>query len=512
MGLYLGIDLSTQSVSSCVYDSEKMEVLSTVSVAFGKMLEIDNSDMDRESLLVKNNGDKAEQEPMIFLIAIDKMLAKLVAHFNSIGLNIADIKAIQFSAQQHGHVYLNDSFETLLSKLDVNSSLWANMQNTFSYKYAPIWRTSDTVEQARELREAIGGKEAMISTTGSDSPLRFTAAVIKKIFEKEPSVAENTKQVMLISNYLAAIFSSNVNAPIDFGNGSGMSLMNYSEKTWNKTLLESVDKELEQKLNSIDSSLTVAGNINKYFVDKYGFDKNCKIGIGTGDNPATKVISQGDLLSLGTSFVYMKNTSESDRDYSGVSNAMYDGLDNPFTILCRTNGAMIWDKISEIHGKDYKYFHDALVAQQGKYPLLVWQIERESVPLSESVERKTLGDFEQDCKALTLSNLALIEQYASSIFSEQTTELSVTGGPTKDEAIVQIIAELWNCPVHILPTVGASLGAAFMAVSMLEADFDISAAVQKLIIKTVVPIEKDRAAIDNYKAELKEFISRYLIG
>ncbi len=510
MALYLGIDLSTQSVSACVYDSEKMEVVSTVSVAFAKMPELATSQMDRDSLLVKDNGDKAEQDPMIFLIAIDKMLISLVEDFSAKALNMADIKAVQFSAQQHGHVYLNESFETVLNNLDSNIELWANMQNTFSYKYAPIWRTSNTLKQASDLRNAIGGKEAMIKTTGSDSPLRFSGAVVKRIFEAEPNICQNTKYVMLLSNYLAAVFSSNVNAAIDFGNGSGMSLMDYTRKQWDKTLLDCVSSELYCKLASLDSSLTVAGNIGKYFVDKYGFDKNCKIGIGTGDNPATKVISQGDLLSLGTSFVYMKNTSENDRDYSGVSNAMYDGLDNPFTILCRTNGAMIWDKISEIYGKDYKDFHDALVSKRGEYPLSVWQIEQESVPLSTEVERRELGNFEDDCKALTLSNLALIEQYASSIFSESTTELSVTGGPTKDEDIVQIIAELWNCSVHILPTVGASLGAAFMAICMVEKDFDILKARKKLITKTIEPKEQSRVSIDKYKDELKEMISNYL--
>ncbi len=511
MSLYLGIDLSTQSVSACVYDSNKMEVVSTVSVAFGKMSEIANSPMDKDSLLIVNNGDKSEQDPMIFLVALDKMLANLGDDFTSKVLNIADIKAIQFSAQQHGHVYLNDSFEAALNSLDSNADLWASLANTFSYKYAPIWRSSDTVEQANALRESIGGKEAMIKTTGSDSPLRFSGAVVKKVFEADESVAKNTKHVMLISNYLAAVFSSNVAAPIDFGNGSGMSLMDYSKKQWDKTLLDCVSTELKSKLADIASSLTVAGNIGQYFVNKYGFDKNCKVGIGTGDNPATKVISQGDLLSLGTSFVYMKNTSESDRDYSGVSNAMYDGLDNPFTILCRTNGAMIWDKISDIYSKDYKDFHDALVAQRGKYPLSIWQIEKESVPLSQPVERENLGNFDEDCKALTLSNLALIEQYTSSIFSENTVELSVTGGPTKDEDIVQIIAELWNCPVHILPTVGASLGAAFMAMCMSEKDFDIASARKKLITKTVVPKEQDRTLVEKYKILLKEMIKSYLL-
>lgn len=504
MSLYLGLDLSTQSMSASVYNSKTMMVEQEISINFGQMVEIESSKIDKKTLLIPKKEGQAEQDPMIFLMAIDHLLSDLIKL-----IDVQQINGIQFSAQQHGHVYLNNSFKDIVKNLDINKNLWGNLYKTFSYDGAPIWRSCDTEQEANELRMSVGGKEQIIQITGSNSPLRFTGAIIKKNFNHYPEVKKNTDQILLLNTYLAAIFSGNSNPKVDIGNGSGMTLMDYSLKSWNKSLLNEVDHSFEDKLGNLDHPLSIAGNINKYFVDKYGFSSKCLIGIGTGDNPATKVLCQGDLLSLGTSFVYMKNTDIQDRDKSGVSNAMYDGMGNSFMILCRTNGALIWDRIRLLYNKDYTESHNALLSQRNKYPLSLWQIERESVPLSTTIDYTDLGDFEKNYKALILSSLGLLEQYTM-IFGDQGQDLSITGGATRDNEIVQIIADLWQCPVHILPTLGASLGAAFMAVVMIEKEFSLHKAQQKLVIETVYPQEEE-ANIKHYKVALKKIIQSYLI-
>ncbi len=501
MSLYLGVDLSTQSLSVCVYDSKSMEVIKEKSISFSNVPEITKSSMDRDTLLIPQKDGQAEQDPMIFLMAIDRLFEEFSKEFD-----LHQIKGIQFSAQQHGHIYLNSSFKDKMLKLSTPQTLWDNLQDTFSYAGAPIWRSADTQKEAEFLRDILGGKENTINITGSDSPLRFTGAVVKKIFDNNPDVKTNTTQIMLLNTYLAAIFSDNSNPKVDIGNGAGMTLMNYSEHTWNDDITNAIDPTLQDKLGALGSPLCVAGNVNSYFIDKYGFSKECLIGIGTGDNPATKMLSTGDLLSLGTSFVYMKNTKISDRDMSGVSNAMYDGAGNPFTILCRTNGAMIWDRIRSKYDKNYQDSHNALVNLKDDYPVGLWQLERESVPLSTTIELQDLGDFDKNYKALVLSNLGLLEQYTAIFGKPQ--NISVTGGATNDLEIVQIIADLWQCPVHILPALGASLGAALMAVEMVEKDFELDKAQLKLTTNTISP--RDDKNIESYKKELKIKIKEYL--
>ena len=350
----LGIDLSTQSLTLSIlnYKNNKNEL--NISIAFNSLEEINSSLMNKHTLLINSKIEgKAEQDINIFLIALDKALSELKTK-----CNVNDIKAIQISAQQHGHVYLSEKYKTNIEKLknqsSVNQNLSELLKDSYSYNAAPIWRTSCTSKEAEELREAVGGKEKMIQITASNSPLRFTGAVIKYNFDNNKDLSKNTYKILLLNTFIASILTAKDNIPADFGNASGMSLMDYTKREWNDTLLNTVSPELKQKLGNIDDPSSFAGYITTYFIEKYGFNSECIVGIGSGDNPETKVLYKGDILSLGTSFVYMLNINENSRDYSGVSNAMYDGIGNPFMIFCRTNGAMVWDEIMKTYDRNYK--------------------------------------------------------------------------------------------------------------------------------------------------------------
>ena len=506
MGYSLGIDLSTQSVSICIYDIEQLKIIFELSIPYTNLEEMKDSKMDSQTLLIPQNEGQAEQDPYIFLVALDCIFKKLAQN-----IDMSKILVIQISAQQHGHVYLNQQFSSDVQNLDSSKSLWENLEPCFSYQGAPIWRSADTKKEATILRDSVGGKKEMIALTGSDSPLRFTGAVVKKIADNVSNSYKNTHQIQLLNTFLAAIFSGNNNPDVDWGNAAGMSLMDYQKKTWSDTLINQISSDTLQKFGKLSSPLSAAGNIQEYFITKYGFSKKCIIGIGTGDNPATKVLAEGDLLSLGTSFVYMLNIDNTQRDYTGTSNAMYDGLGNAFMILCRTNGALVWDKIRDIYQKDLSDSHQGLIKQKGKYPLKIWQIENESVPLSTKTPLTQEDNFEKEFKGIVLSNLGLLALYTEEI-GVQSKSLSVTGGATKDIEIVQIIANLWNTPVSVLPTIGAALGAALMGGIMLDRDFPLDIVRKNLSIKLVQPESSEQDNITKYKKELKLEISRYLTG
>ena len=459
----LGIDLSTQSLTLSVLNYKNFKNELNISIAFNSLEEINNSSMNKNTLLIDSNIEgKAEQDTNIFLIALDKAFSKLKDK-----CNISLIDSIQISAQQHGHVYLSENYkknlEYLKSKESANKNLVEILKNSYSYNGAPIWRTSCAEKQAKELRKAAGGKEKMIQITGSDSPLRFTGAVIKYYFDNNKSLLENTYKIFLLNTFISSILTAKDDIAVDFGNGAGMSLMDYSKKEWDENLLNAVSKDLKNKLGNIKNPSSEAGYISTYFIEKFGFNKNCIVGIGSGDNPETKVLYKGDILSLGTSFVYMLNIDENERDLSGVSNAMYDGIGNPFMIFCRTNGAMLWDAIMNNYNKNYKDITISLKENINNLPLMLWQKENESVPISKSFEIKRYyekANFDCDYKGIVLSSLSLIAEYSKKFNSSKKADLSVTGGPTKDIEILKIIANIWQCEVKILPSGGASLGAA----------------------------------------------------
>ena len=506
----LGIDLSTQSLTLSVLNYKNFKNEINISVAFNSLEEINNSSMNKNTLLIDSNIEgKAEQDTNIFLIALDKAFSKLKDK-----CNISLIDSIQISAQQHGHVYLSDNYkknlEYLKSKESANKSLVDILKNSYSYNGAPIWRTSCAEKQAKELRKAAGGKEKMIQITGSDSPLRFTGAVIKYYFDNNKSLLENTYKIFLLNTFISSILTAKDDIAIDFGNGAGMSLMDYSKKEWNENLLNAVSKDLKNKLGNIKSPSSEAGYISTYFIEKFGFNKNCIVGIGSGDNPETKVLYKGDILSLGTSFVYMLNIDENDRDYNGVSNAMYDGIGNPFMIFCRTNGAMLWDAIMNNYNKNYKYITISLKENINNLPLMLWQKENESVPISKSFEIKRYyekANFDCDYKGIVLSSLSLIAEYSKKFNSLKKTNLSVTGGPTKDIEILKIIANIWQCPIKILPSGGASLGAAISAILLLKENIDLDEIRESLRDKTI--IEPDYKLSKKYEDYQKNMIEKF---
>lgn len=507
----LGIDLSTQSLTLSILNYKNFKNEINISVAFNSLEEINNSSMNKNTLLIDSNIEgKAEQDTNIFLIALDKAFSKLKDK-----CNISLIDSIQISAQQHGHVYLSENYkknlEYLKSKESANKSLVEILKNSYSYNGAPIWRTSCAEKQAKELRKAAGGKEKMIQITGSDSPLRFTGAVIKYYFDNNnKSLLENTYKIFLLNTFISSILTAKDDIAVDFGNGAGMSLMDYSKKEWNENLLNAVSKDLKNKLGNIKSPSSEAGYISTYFIEKFGFNKNCIVGIGSGDNPETKVLYKGDILSLGTSFVYMLNIDENDRDYNGVSNAMYDGIGNPFMIFCRTNGAMLWDAIMNNYNKNYKDITISLKENINNLPLMLWQKENESVPISKSFEIKRYyekANFDCDYKGIVLSSLSLIAEYSKKFNSSKKADLSVTGGPTKDIEILKIIANIWQCPIKILPSGGASLGAAISAILLLKENINLDEIRESLIDKTI--IEPDYKLSKKYEDYQKNMIEKF---
>lgn len=504
----LGIDLSTQSITLSIVNCENYKNELNISIQFNSLEEMKYSKMNKNTLLIDSNiKGKAEQDINIFLAALDKALLQLKQQFNT-----KNIKAIQISAQQHGHVYLSEKYKSNIEKLreksSVNNSLAEILNDSYSYDYAPIWRTSCTQKQAEELRNAVGGKDNMIKITASNSPLRFTGAVIKYNFDNNQDLSKNTYKIFLLNTFIASILTAKDNIPVDFGNASGMSLMDYTKREWNDTLLNTVSNDLKEKLGSINDPSSFAGYISEYFIEKYGFDSECIVGIGSGDNPQTKVLYKGDILSLGTSFVYMLDIDENSRDYSGVSNAMYDGIGNPFMIFCRTNGAILWDEVMKLYTRDYKEITESLEKNIDNMPLVLWQKENESVPISRAFPIKryhSTPSFDNDYKGIVLSSLGLVALYSEQFTSSHKKDLAVTGGPAKDKEILKIIANIWKCPIRILPSGGASLGAAVSAVLLLGKKFSLDDIRNSLIGNTIIEPDDNLAnKYHDYMMLLKE--------
>ncbi|CAI8041180.1 Xylulose kinase [Geodia barretti] len=392
--------------------------------------------------------------------------------------------------------------------------------------------TANTTAQAEAVRKGVGGKSEMIDLSGSDAPLRFTGTVVRRVGEQFPECYAATAKVQLISNFIPAVLTGNAEVPIDYGNGCGMSLMNYRSKVWDAALLAATADGLPGGMEALQSKLptlarpdSIVGSLAAYYIEKYGFDGRCAVIAGSGDNPQSKVPVAGDLLSLGTSFVNMVSTDGDTLDPEGFANAMYDGINRPFMFGCRTNGAMVWDAVRSHYGLAKEEYAPAEVALQTVVPgqfMTFWQPKTESFPVSgafELIRATAQSTLAEDYTGIIETSLAAVYIY-SAVFTKQTQEpLFVTGGATDSPEIMRRVAGIWNRPTLPVEKGGAALGAAVAGVKALfDADsdtetesFDIEA-FSTAVLKRGEPIQPNPADVAAYHGEgkyLQQFQEKY---
>jgi xylulokinase len=253
-----------------------------------------------------------------------------------------------------------------------------------------------------------------------------------------------------------------------------MSMMDYVSKDWSVKLVKAVadglpggESVLRNKLLPIVSPLTIDGRIATFFIERFGFSPDCRILAGSGDNPQSKVLVAGNLVSLGSSLVNMASTDGKHLDMSGASNAMYDGLGRPFIFSCRTNGALVWDQLRALHGlkkEDYEPAEKALRETPMGQFMVFWQPRDESFPVSGSYElirtTHTTPELGADYYGLIETTLGLVYLYSKTFAKETAEPLYVTGGANKSPEILRRVAAIWNKPVIRIEEAGAALGAA----------------------------------------------------
>ncbi len=477
----LGLDLSTQSLSAAVIDIDAQQILLEHSLNYVKDDRLNTFGISTSDyILPPRTAGEADQPPLMFMAALDALFADLQS-----SMDLSQVAVINTSGQQHGHVYLNQKavqlFHSLRQESPQDIDLIALLKEGFAYDRAPIWMTANTAAQAAFIRQAAGGKEKLIDLTGSDAQLRFTGPVVRRTAEQFPAVYAQTRVIQLIGNFVPALLAGNALVPADFGNACGMTLMDYRRQRWSNILLQVTaqdlpggEKALENKLPEIASPDAVVGTIADYFCHKYGFDPDCLIAAGSGDNPQSKVLVSGDLLSMGSSIVNMVATEGRTMDRSGAACAMYDGVGRPFMFGCRTNGALVWDQVRRLYDLDKENYAPAESALQQIPPgqnLVLWQPRKESFPLSGSWPLirfyNAPPNLGQDYAGIIESSLTAVYLHSKSFTAPYSSPLYVMGGAASSPGIMRRVAAIWNRPVVITGKAGAALGAAVAGIAAL---------------------------------------------
>ena len=473
LGLVLGIDSSTQGTAGVVLDRTSFTVVRQIKLNYrdDPRLSAYLPDGASSPLLLPREDGEADQPPMMYLAALDAL-------FSDLGPGIlGQIAAINVSAQQHGQVWLTQKGTQAISGLRRTHGpgfgrglLDSFPADGFAQARAPIWMTTSTEAEADAIRKACGGVRGVTARSGSNSPLRFSGAVLRRIALHYGEVYARATRLHLISSFLTGVICGDPDAPIDWGNGSGTSLMNWSERRWDAVLVDAVARDLQggtdgllSRLPRLTHPLEIVGSIAPSLAERYGFHGECKVVAGSGDNPQTKVLAAGELLSLGTSFVVMTSGAAP----HPAANAMYDGLGRPFLFGCRTNGAMAWEAVRTRHGLDANDFAASELALAthavgSAAPEFIFQPVAENFPLSPSATPPRLTDFAHEYASAVDASLSLLF-LASRAFAQDSGPLSVVGGGASSTGVLSRIAAIWGRPVVPLSLAGAAMGASVAA-------------------------------------------------
>ncbi len=446
--LFAGLDVSTQSCKIVV-----------ISLDYNKLLYVDTVNYDQdlpefETLngVIKNQKPGiSESDPLMWLKAVDIIFERL----NKSDIPQNKIKCISVSGQQHGLVALDKE---------------GNLSRTKS----KLWNDFSTQEECDLLTEKTGGLDEMISEIGNAQLTGYTAAKIFHMLRHEPESYKRTETFFLVHNYINWYLTGGIKA-MEPGDVSGMALWHPLKHKWSKKVAKTIDSELLGKFPEVTPSDQSIGFISAQIAEKYGFDPQCTIDAGSGDNmygaigtgniePGIVTISLG---TSGTAYTFLENTFV---DPLGEIATFCDSTGHYLPLLCVTNLANGYNDLL----KQYNISHEEFNTLINQSPpgnngrILIPWYEGERTP---NVPKATplyfgfgLGDFTTE-----ILSRAVLEGHIQNLYDGfnrlpvKPSEIRLTGGLSQSGSWCQAIADIFNTETVPVEGEGAALGAAIHA-------------------------------------------------
>lgn len=483
--LYLGLDLSTQSLTATVVNNAGVQTY-TASVNF-------EAELQHHNTPVLRNPPKATMPSTLYLEALDLLFAKMKQQ----KFPFSSIQGVSGAAQQHGSVFLTKDFLTALSSLEYEYPLLPQIpQYSFSFPNGPIWEDSSTAEECAAIEKKLGGMAAMTAATGARATLRFTGPQILSRATKESASFDRTTRVALISAFLGSVLAGAL-IPEDVAEASGTHLFDLRSDPpqW---LQAGVDAAHAQgKLSPAPvHSYTRVGTIQSYFCERYKFSPDTPIIAFTGDNPASLAalpeLRRGDILiSLGTSDTAQWLLSEDEVQTSEGGAAIAVTFRSPLCetpsyvrMLVYSNGSLTREAVRDGNfGVDERtrpaeqsweaYEREVASVPEGCTPPKVacFYHRPEIAPRVPAEERArvynavtdepTTASHAELCRLVLEWRALVFKVHLNTLGVTRPRRILLTGGAARSKAIPQVMADVLGVPVYRLQeTASAALGAA----------------------------------------------------
>lgn len=509
MAIVLGLDLSTQSATALVLDTQAGQTLARARAGFGADFP---GRGHPEGFLTGGQGGVVHADPLLWLDGLELTLDRL-----SKLTDLSKINAVSVSGQQHGSVYLADGYAAALADGERTTALSAKFKSVLARATSPIWMDSSTTAECVEIATALGGDQALCDLTGSVATPRFTGPQIRRFFKSDPAGWARTHRIHLVSSFFASVLAGK-DAAIDTGDGAGMNLMDIRKGDWSPAALNATAPGLADKLPPVRPGATVAGPISAYFVHRYGFSSQCQVVIGTGDNPSSLVGMGASkpgkvVISLGTSDTLFAAIEGIRTDGAGLGHAFGNPQGGSMSLICVRNGSLAREAIRRECGlADWAAFSAAVDATPAARAAVLPMEETEITPLR-AAGRIALGTptTQAALPRAAVEGQALSLRLHSRWVGTPTTHLLLTGGASENPSVAKIFADVFGAPVlRLAVSDSAALGAALRAahaacgakMADLEAVFCAPAPGQ------VSPDVSLRGAYDALEAELAQALAK----
>lgn len=476
-GMFLGLDSSTQSLTAILIDPAAGSIICQLSVNFGADLPHYQSP---SGFIPGGRDGEVHANPLMWLEALDLLFTRLAAR-----TDLSRIRAIAGSGQQHGSVYLDESFDDRLAALNTAATLVDQLSPALARATSPIWMDTSTGEECREIAAAVGGPDEVCRRTGSVAVERFTGPQIRRFFKKDPAGYAHTRRIHLVSSFIASVLAGK-SVPIDHGDGAGMNLLSLAALEWDPELLEATAPHLSSKLLPPAPATTVQGAVSPYFVEKFGLSRDCVVALFTGDNPAS-LVGMGAtepgtvVISLGTSDTIFAAMPEPKTDPQGFGHVFGNPGGGFMSLICFRNGSLAREALRDSLGVDWSAFErDALAATRGHAGrhLMLPFYGPEITPRHDfsGPVRQGDGGFERggdpglQVRAL-LEGQFLNMRLHSEWMGVKIRRIRLTGGASKNEGIAQLVADVFQASVERLDVANsAALGGALIAAAAAGED------------------------------------------
>lgn len=270
-GLYLGIDVSTTAVKALLCEAD------------GAVRAVESTPLSVET----PRPLWSEQDPAQWWRAT---LASLRAVLSSPEAQGREVRAVGLTGQMHGLVLLDDAGAVV--------------------RPAILWNDQRTGAECDEIRERMGGRDALVRLTGNDALTGFTAPKALWVRRHEPEAWSRARRILLPKDYVR--FRLTGEYAMDKADGSGTLLFDLGARDWSNEVLSRLEIPRAWLPPTFEGP-EITGRVTEDVARETGLKAGLPVMAGGGDQAAgavgTGAVAPGVLsLTLGTSGVLFATT------------------------------------------------------------------------------------------------------------------------------------------------------------------------------------------------------------